>query len=232
MSVVRFDPIDWAAALEQEVVTALNLVPTPCPLAAAMGTYKGGPAALAARTYVGPTIAYARFVTVEAGEDLHIANILAVAPAEKALPILGADLVKLGGARPPLLAADAWPTDGTADHPANAPTPETAAQGPPWWQRWSSPAALFLRVQPEHARAAHDQLRALVRSWLQRHALGSPVTTDTVKAARRTTAYLAAHREEDQTLALLGKMFGVEFAARFVAEVLFPNVLPPRAPQR
>jgi hypothetical protein len=36
--------------------------------------------------------------------------------------------------------------------------------------------------------------------------------------------YVRAHREEDRALGLLGKVFGVETAQRYIREVLFPEV--------
>lgn len=217
-----FAPLEWAAAIEARLIESLKLAPCACPLDGAEGSYKGVAATLVARTYAGPDVAYARFVNVHAGDELAIANVMVVAKPQRALPILGVDMVKLAAARAPLLVADAWPTvDDPAAHPASQPTRE----GPAWWQRWSSPAALLVRVAPDQAGQAHQRLVDLVNVWVNAFAAsGLPESEGAARAAARSEGYLAAHREEDQTLMLLAKIFGAAFASRFIAQVMFPSL--------
>lgn len=214
---------------------ALRSVAIPPELARLAGTFRGARVTLEARAYRGPHTAYARVVRVS-GAELEIVNVLCLSTPERALPILGVDLVAL--ARDTLVAvADLSPL-----HPEPAtrarqlaplarrrlerPFELPAGELPAWCVDWFSPEALLTRVParalPLVAEAVHAYVEAYVELARTSEPDGSVV--EAVSAGQR--GYARAHVEHDRGLGLLKKLFDPTLAERFLAEVLFPERTP------
>lgn len=220
---------------ERRVVDALGLEPIALAtaLASASGEWKGAPATITTRAYAGGVVRYARFAMVE-GSGIAIANILALPAEDQPLPILGADLVAIGArGGSVLLAADLSPAvpeevggaslAGLAARRARGPALATAGELPSWCAEWFSPHALFTRVGAEQLDDALTVLDEFVDEFVLL-ALGSQRRTALAPAAARMqSGYQSAHRTDDKGLGMLGRMFGAEWAERYVSEVLFPG---------
>lgn len=220
---------------ERRLVDTLDLAPVelPAELANAAGEWKAAPAAIVTRAYAGRVVRYARFAMVE-GTGVAIANVLALPAAEQPLPILGADLVAIGArGGSVLLAADLSPTvpeaaggaslAGLAARRAARPALPAAGELPAWCADWFSPHALFTRVPGERLDEALAALCDFVDEFV-RLALSSQSRVALASvAASMQSGYQSAHRTDDKGLGMLGRMFGAEWAKRYVAEVLFPG---------
>lgn len=231
--------LDALAALESVLVEALRLtrVPLPADLAQVEAVWKGAPARLEARAYRGEGLAWARFVTLEAGEALAVGNALVVGRPRAGLPVFGADLVSVAGPRGGLLAADLSPErpEATVAPPIAAAQEEArAALGaaapagplPAWCAPFFSPGALFVRVEDDWTEAEAACL-ALARGFFghARQRAGEALRAADVTAARaHVAAYLRAHRQDDAGPGLLRKVFGPDLGDRLVTEVLFPDL--------
>jgi hypothetical protein len=231
-----------AAWSERLLTRELALVPRAVPegLDCMSAEWKGERLTLVARAYEGEDVAYARVVTLRGG-GVAIGNVLCVPRARRALPILGADLVVLGGRGASMIVADLSPTLPTGDRrDAQLATvdglvrPRVGEHRPPpggalphWCARFFSPSALFARPVTERdlaaaARAYRRFPRALVR--LARTA-GAPAGDAAAHARAVYAAYASAHRTDDRGLGMLARVFGGGRVERFVAEVLFPESL-------
>jgi phycocyanobilin:ferredoxin oxidoreductase len=221
------------AATEAYIVRELGLEPLPLPrgLDHAEGEWRGGSITIKTRAYAGEVIRYARFATLS-GNNLDIGNVLCLPTADHPLPIFGVDLVALGR-ETGMLAADLSPVlpSGAerdaqlaplaarrADHAALPP----GGQLPAWCAAWFSPHALYTPVattELDKAVAAfHDFPLAFVA--LARGSRPRPALAREIMYAH--DGYAAAHRTDDKGLRLLATIFGTAWAARYLAEVLFP----------
>lgn len=226
----------WMDALQARFA---SVAPTPLPIdarfAQATATYKRAPIVLSTHAFVGPKIAYARFVRIDFAGGA-IGNVLVVGRPEYALPIFGADLVAVGTGT--LVVADvslvAAEPERTAQRDVLArafadETPETPPGPlPAWCTPWFSPWAL-------HVRAADDGALARAVTKLEARASAHIALTEAAlggagggpDAQRRAyAAYARAHREDDRGLGMLHAMFGAEFGRAFLDRVLFPDALP------
>jgi Ferredoxin-dependent bilin reductase len=214
------------ARTERRLVSAFGLEPLALApeLADRSGTWKGGPALIAARGYAGGPLRYARFVELEA-EAMSIVNVLCLPALDRPLPIFGADLVGLGSGA--MVAADLSPVAGDFDlRPlarrlaAHPPLPSGGVL-PDWCARWFSPYALYTRVPAERAAEAAERLLDFADAFVEiaaaPHSTGDPIA---VRSAQ--DGYCASHRKDDRGLNLLRALFGAAWAERFVAEILFP----------
>jgi phycocyanobilin:ferredoxin oxidoreductase len=228
-----------AAETERALAGRLGLQPlrlAPA-LARADGMWKGGPVRLETRAYSGGVIRYARFARLVGlgGLDLEIANLLCLADPLYPLPILGADLVALGQGTG-MLAADLSPTlppgperdrqlSGLAALRSAAPCLPPGGALPGWCEAWFSSYALYTRVGPDQAEEARRAYAAFPRAFMDLVGQAMP-RPDLMPAVRATQAgYAAAHRSDDKGLGLLARMFGAVWAERYIAEVLFPQLV-------
>ena len=220
---------------ERRIVDTLGLAPIELPqaLASTIGTWKGAPARIETRAYGGPVVRYARFAMVE-GSGVAIANVLALPAVDQPLPVLGADLVAIGArGGSVLLAADLSPSvaeelggaslAGLAGRRARRPALPHAGDLPGWCADWFSPHALFTRVPGERLDDALAALGDFVDEFVALAQGGRSSPALARVAATMQSGYQSAHRTDDKGLGMLGRMFGGEWAERYVAEVLFPG---------
>ena len=220
---------------ERRIVDTLGLAPIELPpaLASTIGTWKGAPARIETRAHGGPVVRYARFAMVE-GSGVAIANVLALPAVEQPLPVLGADLVAIGArGGSVLLAADLSPSvaeelggaslAGLAGRRARRPALPHAGDLPGWCADWFSPHALFTRVPGERLDDALAALGDFVDEFVALAQGGRSSPALARVAATMQSGYQSAHRTDDKGLGMLGRMFGGEWAERYVAEVLFPG---------
>lgn len=233
---------DLAAALESVLVNGLALEPLPIDpaLARAEGRWKGAPATIETRAWRGARIAYCRVARV-ASAELAIGNVLCLPdPALRArslpLPVLGADLVGVG-ARDAVVVADLSPTGddraagsevlgrALAADPRVAALPRIADL-PAWARESFSPAALAVRVAPDDAPVAAAAVRRATETFValvgEAGDGGDAAVTRAVHHSQQR--YLARHRVEDAGLALLARVFGAEWAERYIRAILFPEL--------
>jgi len=228
------DLLPIVAELEVTLVRTLELrrIEVPRELARLEGSWHGQPAALEASAYSGPRVRYARFVRMW-GQELAIGNALVLADPELALPILGVDLV--GIARDMVVAvADLSPVVASpSEHECRLRTLAREAapnlpqsEIPAWCKSWLSPDALVTRVSAAALESVGVAVGEYGRAFVElARAARSHGESASVAAAQRE--YGRVHRAEDRGLKLLGKIFDAGLAARFTAEVLFPDEVPP-----
>jgi hypothetical protein len=203
-----------ALRLERHLADSLQLTPLPLPpeFTTREGRWKGSGATLMATAWSGPSVAFARFVSLTA-PALDIGNILVMPRRDLAAPIFGADLV---GARPDagLVVADLSPVVGGPDGAPAAPLPD-------WAAGVFSSTPVIERTSPEHVFRALGQVDDMARRFVS--LLGETTTPgdgDSILAAH--ARYIDAHRRDEKTAAMLANIFGGEWAAAFVDRVLYP----------
>jgi hypothetical protein len=221
---------------ESELAARLELdrVPLPTGLSGARGVIRGTPAAIEARAYAGPKIAYARFVTLK-GDGVEIANLLCFGSATHRVPIFGADLVAVGPRRA-MLAADLTPStrDGAFWSELLSPLRERRARAealpdggelPSYCSDFFSSLYLYVRVEPpqrDAALASFDDYSA-VYADLVSSSRATPEYASEISGLQRD--YSLSHRKDERGLELMTKAFGTDFALPFVERVLFPEEL-------
>ncbi|EYF06823.1 hypothetical protein [Chondromyces apiculatus] len=200
----------------------------------AVGTYRGRAVTLETRAYRGQPLHYARFVEIT-GEGLAIGNMLCTPCVDHPLPILGVDLVMLGDTL--MLVADLSPTlpPGKEREAQLAPLDAACAARsstlppggalPAWCTAWFSPFALYTRVAGADLARAASACDDLVRVHVSLCTASAPAPQHRLGTARAVEGYAAAHREHDKGLRMLAKLFGEGWAARYIAETLFPALL-------
>jgi phycocyanobilin:ferredoxin oxidoreductase len=209
----------------------LTPVTLPPDLACAEGTWKAAPVGIETRAYRGGVVRYARFARLVGG-DLEIGNVLCLAAATHPLPILGADLVGLGR-ETGMIAADLSPTlppgaardaqlAALAAQRASAPPLPSGGALPAWCAAWFSPHALYTRSPLAQVDDAARAFRAFPEAFVALACASTPRPDLASDTAAAQDGYAVAHRTDDKGLGLLGKMFGPTWAARYVAQVLFP----------
>lgn len=230
----------WAQVTEEAeetLIRRLDMSPLALPpdLERREGCWKGESVSIETRAYLRAPVAYARFAVVR-GASLEIGNILCVPSHDHPIPILGADLVAirrdLG-----MLAIDLSPTlppgnqrieqlSGLARARERHPPLPEGGQLPAWCSAWFSPHAVYTRGGPEELQPARSVVRDVVRVFVELAKRSSPSPQSACHVERVRQGYMAAHRSDDKGLNLLGKMFGQEWAERYVSRVLFPHVPP------
>lgn len=213
----------WLAA--KLGLSRVRLDPT---LERAQGTWKQVPVGIRTAAYSGGPIRYARFTRVES-EALEIGNILCLSRADQPLPILGADLVAIGGSG--LVVVDLSPTvpdgvEGAILAARRARHPDFPSPGPlpAWCEGWMSPHALLARVSVELAPAALRAFRDFPATFLELADTSAARPALAAEIARAQARYVEAHLKDDKGLNLLGKIFGEAWSQRFLKEVLFPSI--------
>jgi phycocyanobilin:ferredoxin oxidoreductase len=209
---------DLLAAVEDEMVRGLDLRPLPLApeLRLARGSWKGEPMDLSARAYEGPRVRFCRFVELSGG-GLEIANALCLPRRELPLPIFGLDVVAPGHGSV-MVAADLSPIK--SGHAVKFP-PQTLPSGgplPEWCGRVFSAHPLYTRVPLARLAEAGEPILARVRAL----AAMRVDPGDETEIAAEQGAYCAAHLEDDKGLGMLARMFGEEWAGRFLRGVMFP----------
>ena len=217
---------------ERLLVDRLHLAPVSQPeeLAQATGTWKGGPVAITTRAYRSDAIRYARFAELS-GDGLAIGNLLVLARPALALPILGADLVRIGDRT--MLAADLSPVLAherrgatiPAVRDALGPLPALPPGGdlPAWCADLFSPHVLYTRVEDPQLATAARAFHRFPAAFVTLAATARPQPDLAAEVAAWHAAYATRHRLEDKGLGLLAKLFGPEWAQRYLTEVLFPD---------
>lgn len=237
--------VDWPAlAAELEAVLRRALVLDDAPLAPALaraaGSWKGAPATIETRASRGERVAHCRVARVS-GAGLAIGNVLCVPDPRLRLgglplPILGVDLVAIGE-REAIVVADLSPT-GADRTLADAwiataldADPRVAGLAPiadlPTWARESfSRRALAARVPLPLQPVAADAVRRVADAFvaLVRDARVDASTEAACAARHEQRRYMERHRDEDGGLALLGRIFGNEWARGYIRDVLFPDL--------
>ena len=230
----------WALTTERAEASLLRgiglaSVPLPPGLDEREGRWKGERVSIVTRAYSGGPIEYARFAIVR-GAGLEIGNILCVPFCRYPLPILGADLVAVRHDTG-MLAIDLSPTlppgqeretqlHAVARARASHPVLPPGGTLPAWCADWFSPHAVYTRGSPADLRAAPAVVHDLVTTFLRMVDDCAPRPELDAHVGGVRQGYLAAHRTDDKGLNLLGKMFGQEWAERYVREVLFPDMPP------
>lgn len=214
----RFGFATHAVRLEGHLTRALALEPIPleAELADRDGRWKGSLARLTASAWRGPSVSFARFVSLS-GPALDIGNVLVLPQPPLDAPIFGADLV---GVRPDagLIVADLSPVAGVPPAAASAPLPDWAAgvfSDDPLIERVAadaSAAAALARVD-----AMAERFTASVTA-----SAGAPPSRSPDAIREAHVRYMLAHRRDEKTAAMLGQIFGAAWAAAFVERVLFP----------
>lgn len=203
-----------ALRLERQLAESLDLTPLPLAphLASKDGRWKGSSATLTATAWHGPSVAFARFVSLTA-PALDIGNILVMPRRDLPAPIFGADLV---GARPDagLVVADLSPVVGGTDSAAAGSLPE-------WAAGVFSASPVIERITPEHVFGALGRVDDMARRFVTLLA-GSTAASDGLAIRAAHARYIDAHRRDEKTAAMLANIFGGEWAASFVDHVLYP----------
>jgi phycocyanobilin:ferredoxin oxidoreductase len=206
------------SAVERELVRGLDLRPLPLTpeLRSARGAWKSEPVEITARAYEGGRFRFCRFVELHGG-GLSIVNALCLPRRDLSLPIFGLDIVAPGHGTV-MVAADLSPIKPGAvavfppsSLPPGGPLPE-------WCRRVFSPHALYARIPAAHLAEAAAPILARVQALSATRATPGP--KEHVAAAQR--AYCSAHLEDDKGLGMLSRMFGADWAGRFLREVMFP----------
>ena len=203
-------------AVEREIVDALDLRPLPLDLRSARGSWKGEPVELSARAFEGQRVRFCRFVELSGG-GLEIGNALCLPRLELPLPIFGLDVVAPGNGNV-MVAADLSPIKSG---PVATFAPQTLPPGgplPQWCGRVFSAHPLYTRLPVARLAEAEEPILARVRALAAMHA--GPGDAAQIAAGQR--AYCAAHLEDDKGLGMLQRMFGEDWAAKFLREVMFP----------
>lgn len=209
---------------ERRIVSALALQPVALDskFASAAGSFKGVEISLEARGYAGGSIAFARFVELWGGA-LEIVNLLCLPRTSYALPILGADLVSVSS-RSAMFAADLSPVPGFAAAPRLRPSHSlpSSRELHGWCARILSPQSLSVRVEGDRREEAFAAVLERVDDFCALAMAGESNGSELeIAAAQRE--YARAHIEDDKGLTMLGRIFGDDWAQRFLREVMFPD---------
>lgn len=228
----RFGFADLVRCVHARIVTALGLVPVriDAALARAEGSLRGQPLVVDAVAHRGGPVAHVRCATV-VGEAFEVGSLMAIGRAELGLPILGLDLVAIGGERA-LVVADLSPTDPQRpacpvfDEAVRAAALPSAGSLPAWAVPWFSDRAVFARVELDRREGVHALVDAIATAFVERARTGT-IDRDRAPSVRATTCgWVLAHRAEDKSVAVLTHALGEAWARRFAAEVMFPEVSP------
>lgn len=185
-----------------------------------IGSFRGHPARLTARVLFGPTVRFARFVTI-VGDGLEIANVLCVPAPRSGLPIFGCELVGLGGGDTVVAAADLSPVDRDAPLPL-LPSHALPVGGalPAWATRWFSPRALVTRTRGCHGPAIARAVTGYADAFI---AIAKHAPDSGRDFTEQQLQYCRDHRQEDRALGMLEKIFGADYSREFISTVLFPE---------
>lgn len=205
--------------VEDALARDLDLRPIQVSLPAARGEWKGAAVEIAARAYDGGAMRYCRFIELSGG-GLQIGNALCLPRLDVPLPVFGVDVVAPGHGSV-MIAADLSPMARDVTAPP-LPRHELPPGGdlPAWCRKWFSRQALYTRLPLERLDEATGPLLDFARALTAMRVAPQPGRTAAITAAQR--GYCAAHLEDDKGLGMLARMFGAEWSARFLREVMFP----------
>ncbi|AKT36906.1 hypothetical protein [Chondromyces crocatus] len=234
---LREQPVAFTRRAEEALVDALGLQTLSLDPAttSATGSWRGQPVTLVTRAYRGGPLRHARFVEIT-GSEMAIGNALCVPLPEHPLPVFGADLVTLDGAAL-MLVTDLSPTlpAGEERNAQLAPLREVhAVHGsrlppggplPPWCADWFSNFAMYTRISKNTLPAARTAFDAYLRVYESLCFTSVQRPEHAPVVARTLEGYAVAHRRDDRGLRMLAKLFGAPWAARYIAETLFPALL-------
>ena len=220
-------------SIEARLVGQLHLSPVSIDLslASATGTFREAPVNIETSAYRSDRIRLARFSVVY-GKTLQIGNILCIPEPNYVVPILGADLVSVRSDSM-MIAADLSPVSSEPSmHKEQmeelarasaqcAPVP-SGGELPDWAQQLFSPHALYTRVAPSQADTAYEALNVFPCTFVKLVNMAQPAPETATAIAAAQSHYADVHRADDKGLRLLGAMFGMEWAERYLEEILFP----------
>lgn len=226
--------VDVTRQVERQIVDAFDLteVEIESDLACRTGTFRQASVRIESRQYRGDRIRLARFAVVQ-GETLEIGNVLCIPQPAYVTPILGADLVA-ARANSVMVAADLSPVSGIwSDHRDDfdelkrarkeAPDVPSGGELPAWAQDLFSPHALYTRVELAQAPDAYRAFQVFPDVFIRRLASAEPDPSRVPDTSRSQEHYSDVHRDDDKGLRLLGAMFGMEWAERYLRHFLFPE---------
>ncbi len=230
---IRTGIIEVTRQVEQQVVDAFGLTPVEISpeLARRHGEFRGGRIVIESSMYRGNRIRNARFAVVY-GETLEIGNILCVPDPDFVVPILGADLVAVRESSV-MVAADLSPVSSVeSDHVdqfqrlarfrESSPELPSGGELPEWAKLLFSPHALYTRVGLDQATDAFEALNVFPARFIEELQMADAQLDRRVEISRSQGHYSNVHRADDKGLRLLGAMFGMEWAQRYLEEFLFP----------
>lgn len=217
----------------QRLIDAFGLEPIELEsgLAHRAGTFKERDVTIRSSAASGPRIRLARF-SVVTGETLEIGNVLCMPDPAYVAPILGADFVAVREDSV-MLAADLSPVSrNPADHVGQFRTLDEALAGAPelppggdlpdWAVELFSEGPLYTRVHPDQLDDAFEVFDRYVDAFIRMVQRAAPDHERSAEFSRAQGYYSDVHRADDKGLRLLGAMFGMDWAKRYLEEFLFP----------
>jgi hypothetical protein len=233
MAVSHSPPIEsHLHAVEQRMVDlfALRRRVLPQGLETGTGRWKDAPVAIATRAYEGDAVSYLR-VALVSGIQVTLGSILALPRPNRPVPILGAELSWSGARGELTVTADLTPVrDALERHTELAAiargVPDvsrlpTAGELPRWRTEWSSPSALHTRVARGQAGEALKAFDGYVNAFVKLLGGTSPSAERAYHIRAMQEGYILAHRD-DESLAILGAMFGRAWTENYLARAFFP----------
>lgn len=196
------------------------------------GTFRGAPATIETRIYRSDSGHVARIATIS-GPTLEIGNIVCYPSPELCVPVLGADLVSVRDDSL-MIAADLSPiSTNVSDHEEQyralearlqkAPKLPSGGELPQWAQTLFSDHYLYTRGSLSESTAAFDRF-AIYSELFMKFLANAPASYEhVVEFAEAQQRYAQIHRDDDTGLRLLGAMFGLDWAKRYLSQALFPD---------
>jgi phycocyanobilin:ferredoxin oxidoreductase len=195
------------------------------------GTFRGAPVTIESAAYRGSKLRLARFAVVY-GKSLEIGNVMCVPDPAYVVPILGADLVAV---RPDsvMIAADLSPVSQSPDDHeeqfqmvfqalSTRPPVPSGGELPEWAQELFSPHSLYTRAglsELDNAFKTFHIYPEVFRNMLD-SSRPDPQRLEEISSAQ--SRYMDVHRNDDKGLRLLGAMFDMDWAKRYLETFLFP----------
>lgn len=220
--------------MERQIVGAFDLtqVAIDPDLSRRIGTFRGSEVTIESRQYRGGRVRLARFAVVY-GETLEIGNVMCFPDPAFIVPILGADLVAVREDSV-MIAADLSPISPSADdHRDQFTELQNACKNwtdlpsggdlPEWALRLFSPFALYTRVDLSQVPNAYQALGVFPELFVRHLKAAQANSTRALEISQAQGHYADVHRADDKGLRLLGAMFGMDWAERYLREFLFPS---------
>lgn len=218
----------WVVGAAEEFVRESTLVPKPLPPALAELRAQGRPLVMRTRRWCGPGWSALTVATIEDEQGALCTATVIGLPAQSVRPIVGVDLIALGGALS-LIAVDLAPTDMTywSGHCAQHLAALRRALGdavvarkwPGFAMESFSPMALIAGAR----RGGEGLVLAAIAGFLRTlpETLAEvPDDPDRAAAGRsRLRAWLAAERQNRKEQEALSRLFGAETAEAYLGEV-------------
>jgi hypothetical protein len=189
-------------AAERRMIDLFALRPRDLPpgLGAATGRWKDSPVTITTRAYEGDAVSYMR-VAMVSGMQVTLGSLLVVPRPNRPVPLLDAELSWSGARGEVTIVADLMPVRDALE-------------------RHSAPA-LHARVTRAEVRGALAAFDGYVNAFVQLLGAASPSPERASHVRALHESYMLAHRG-DESLAILGTMFGRTWADDYIARALFP----------